>query len=69
MSVIARNARIIINEKGLRHNYVAEKAGIDKKLFSALLTGRKIMREEHIVSIAKALDVTPNQLFEPSQAS
>ncbi len=36
---------------------------MDHKLFSALLSGRKIIREEHVALIANALGVIPNDLF------
>ena len=63
MSVIVSNTRRIIRERGLRQNYVADKAGIEEKVFSALLSGKKLIREEHIIAIANALEVTPNDLL------
>ena len=65
MNLVATNTRRIIGERGLKHRYVAEQAGINHKLFSAMLTGRKIIREEHIVSIANALDIEPSELLRP----
>ena len=63
MGVVAINARRIMNEKCLKQTLIARKAGYDPKLFSALLAGRKIIREEHILAIAKALNVSPGDLY------
>jgi len=64
MGIVATNARRIIHEKCLKQSSIAKKAGFDIKDFSAILTGRKVMREEHIAAIANALGVEPNDLFE-----
>ena len=53
----------IINEKGLKQKSVAEKAGIPEKKFSSMLTGKATIKACYIPVIAKALDVTPNDLF------
>jgi transcriptional regulator with XRE-family HTH domain len=63
MGAVARNAKRIMNEKCLKQSLVAKKAGFGVKDFSAIITGRKIMREEYISSIADALGVQPNELF------
>lgn len=62
-SVVAENARKIIEEKGMKHRAVAAKAGFSAKQFSALLNDRRTIRDGDIVAIANALDVTPNDLF------
>ena len=69
MGVVANNTRRIMRERGLLHKYVADKAGLDEKIFSALLTERKIMREEHILSIAQALNVAPNDLLTETEVA
>lgn len=63
MSVIAENTRRIINERGLKQCAVARKAGYQEKTFYNLLSGRKIITDKDIQAIAKALQVTPNELF------
>lgn len=63
MSVIAENTRRIINERGLKLCSVARKAGYKGKTFYNLLSGRKVITDKDIQAIAKALEVTPNELF------
>ena len=63
MSVIAENTRRIINERGLKQCAVARKAGYKGKTFYNLLSGRKVITDKDIQAIAKALEVTPNELF------
>ena len=62
-SVVAENTKRIIRERGLKHRAVAEWAGIPEKQFSALLNGRKIVKDTDVAAIANALSVTPNELF------
>lgn len=63
MNVIAENAIAIINEKGLKHNAVAKKAGYSRQQFSYMLHGRKNIAPSDILRISNALGVTPNDLF------
>ncbi len=55
--------RQIINSKGLKHCVVAERAGYTNKSFSDMLCGRKTIKGDDIPRLAKALDITPNELF------
>lgn len=57
------NIRKIINNKGIKQKSVAEKAGIPPALFYSITSGRKRVPAMAIPDIAKALDVTPNELF------
>lgn len=63
MSLVAENLRRIIDEKGLKHTYVAQKAGYGRNEFSRLLNDRKIIKAEDITRLANCLGVTPNDLF------
>jgi DNA-binding Xre family transcriptional regulator len=49
LSLIAANTKRIIADKGLKQRAVAAKAGFSEKQFSALMTGRKIIR--HLAKI------------------
>lgn len=60
---IASNIRNIIDKNGLKQKFVAEKAGFTESDFSRMLTGNKIIRAEYIPALARALGVTPNDLF------
>lgn len=62
-SIIATNTKRIIANKGLKQRVVAAKAGFSEKQFSALMTGRRIIKDVDVMAIAIALDATPNDLF------
>lgn len=62
-SIIAENTRRIIQERGLKYKAVAQKVGMSEGQFSAILTGRKVVKDVDVISIANALGVTPNDLF------
>lgn len=62
-SIIVTNTRRIIADKGLKQRAVAAKAGFSEKQFSALMTGRRIIKDTDVMAIAIALDATPNDLF------
>lgn len=63
ISLIAANTKRIIASRGLKQRAVAEKAGFSEKQFSALMTGRRIIKDVDVMAIALALDATPNDLF------
>jgi transcriptional regulator with XRE-family HTH domain len=63
MSNVSNNIKRIIKENELKHSAVAKRAGYSYRQFSALVCGRKIIKDNDIESIAKALNVTPNDLF------
>lgn len=62
-SQIAENVESIITERGLKKVAVAQKAGFSVQQFSAMLRGRRVIKDTDITAIAIALDVTPNELF------
>lgn len=62
-SVVAMNVRRIIEEKGLKLCHVAKIAGYSKNAFYAMLSNRKYIKDYDIPRIARALKVTPNELF------
>lgn len=64
VSYVAENTRRIINERGLKNNAIAKKAGFSEKQFSAILTHRRVIKDVDVIAIANALEVTPNELFE-----
>lgn len=66
-SVIAKNTKRIINDKGLKHVAVAARAGFSTQQFSALLNNRKVIKDTDVIAIANALEVTPNDLFGVSE--
>lgn len=62
-NVLSTNIRTICNQRGLKQKAVAEICGIEEKAFSNMLCNRQEIRTEHIPIIAKALDVSVNELF------
>lgn len=62
-STVAYNTKRIIRDKGLKINAVGKKAGYTDSQFSALLNGRKIIKDVDIALICKVLNVSPNELF------
>lgn len=54
----------IINSKGLKQCSVAEKSGYSTTEFNAMLNGRRIIKICDVLSIAKALDVDVDELFQ-----
>jgi len=63
---IVDNIKKIISVKGVKQRVVAERAGFSQSEFSNILNGRrKLLRVEHILPIAKALDVDVNTLYYP----
>lgn len=61
--ILIQNIRNIIHKKGLKQYAVAKLAGIKEQTFSNMLNGRKVITAEHIPMIAKALDVSVNELY------
>ncbi len=62
-SVVVKNTRRIMAEKGLKQKFVAEKVGITSKQFSNLLNGRRVINANDVWKLSLALNVTPNELF------
>ena len=61
---IIDNIKRLIDEKGMKQCVVAERAGFSKQEFSNLVNERrKLLRVEHILPIANALGVEPNDLY------
>lgn len=60
---VVENTKRIIEEKGLKKVAVAQKAGYTAQQFSDILNHRKVIKDVDIAEIAKALEVTPNDLF------
>lgn len=65
-TAIVDNTRRIIAERGLKKRAVAEMAGFSENQFSAILNKRRVVRDIDVIAIARALDVTPNELFADS---
>lgn len=63
MSIVATNTRRILDERCIKQSQFAERYGFGVKELSALLTGRRPIRETHIIRLSNALGVQPSELF------
>ena len=63
VSNFAKNTLNIINEKGFKICAVAKIAGYNPRTFYNMLNGKKIIKDNDIENISKALGVSPNELF------
>ncbi len=59
----AQNISRIIEERGLKKLYVAEKAGYSQQEFSDMLNGRRLIKACDIPRIAKALGVELSDIY------
>lgn len=55
--------KAIIQERGLKQNAVAYKAGYSKQMFNYMLNNHRGIKDIDVLRIADALGVTPNELF------
>lgn len=53
--------------EGLETTAVAKAAGYSETQLSAMLHGRKVIRDVEVLAIAKALDVPVGELFEGNE--
>lgn len=61
--IVVQNIRRRIDEKGLKHNKVAEELGMTKSSFSGMMNGRKVIQARYIPIIAKTLGCTCDDIF------
>lgn len=61
--IVAPNVKRIIADKCLKQCSVAKKAGYSNNQFSAMLNGRKLVKDVDVYRIASALEVDVNELF------
>lgn len=57
----------IISRKGLKHVYVAEKAGYTPQELCDMINGRRLIKGCDIPKLEDALDVKVDELFETSK--
>ena len=62
-TIIIRNIRKRMDDLGLKHCKVAENIGMNKNMFSGLLTGRKVIQARYIPLLARELGCTCDDLF------
>lgn len=62
--MIETRVKALIKEKGLLQKTLAKKAGFTERQMSRLLHGLKPISDNDVLTIANALGVTPNDLYE-----
>ena len=62
-SPVAENISKIIQNRGIKQSYVAEKTGYTPQELSDMLNGRRLIKVCDIPRIAKILDVKVNDLY------
>ena len=53
----------IIDEKGMKKCIVAERAGMSAQMLTDIFANRRLLKMCDVVSLARALGCTPNELF------
>ncbi len=66
MNTVTNNIKTIIKAKGFKQKHIAEQLGLSEQNFSNILCGRKIFKTEYVNSVCRALEITPNELFDES---
>lgn len=63
LSTLGRNIHIILFDKKMTRMQLAEKVGISQQMVSDIVQGNKSPKAETLIKIAKALDVTVDDLI------
>lgn len=61
---VSQNIKTLIKIKGYKQKAIAEKSGFTQQEFSDMVNNRKLIKADYVPKIAKALEVTPNDLFQ-----
>ena len=62
-AVLPANILRIIDDRGLKQGFIAERAGYSKQQFSSMVNGRRIIKPCDALAIANALGVSMNDLY------
>ena len=62
-SPVAENVERLIRERGLKQSFVAERADMPAQALCDILKGRRLIKVGEVPRLAKALGVTPNELY------
>lgn len=72
MDIKSMNANVpeaiskIISAKGMKQYAVAQRAGMSAQMLTDIINGRRLIKAHDIIMLSKALEVTPNDLFTPT---
>lgn len=60
---VAENVSRIINEKGLKQVYVAEKAGCTAQELWDMINGRRLIKVKDVINLKNVLNVSYDELY------
>ena len=66
---VYEKVRAYIDENGLKQISVAQRAGIPKSTFNAMMNGKRIMYADDLKAICIALNVSPELFIEVNRYS
>lgn len=61
---VAEGINKIMEENGYIQRIIAQKSGFTEQQFSDMLCGRKVIRADYLVPIAKAMRVTIQDIYD-----
>lgn len=59
----------IILRKGMKKCVVAERAGMSAQMLTDIFANRRLIKMCDVVALARALDCSPNDFFQPADQS
>lgn len=61
-AAVPENLSRIIRERGLKQNYVAERAGLTEAQLSGIIKGRRVVKVSDLIQLSDVLGVSVNAL-------
>ena len=61
---VYEKVRSYIDKNGIKQLYVAQKAGIPRSTFNAMMNGKRIMYADDLKAVCLALNVSPEMFIE-----
>lgn len=62
-SSVPDNLKRILKRKGMKQSVFSKALGIPRQRITDIISGRRLVYPSEIMQMAKALDVSPNELF------
>lgn len=63
ISFNVKRFRSIVEERGLKHNWIAERAGITRQFLQLIISGERNPSDDTLKAIAKAINVRHKELI------
>lgn len=65
---VLHRIKSLLQEQGKSYQDLSEETGISKSLIGHMLSGKRVMKPERLVAIAKALKIEVKELLKPDQS-